>query len=903
MSDPVYAQAFVSAFRDLFDGQREFYAEESVPCVVEPISDERIRDHLEGRRRLGIYAMAGRERDHCRWIVADVQGPDWELALALERRLEDGHGIKAHIERSKSGGWHVWVFFAAWVRCWKARAAIGLAIADIRDRAIHPIEIIPDQNQIPAEPADLRGRYVWLPLFGRDVATGRTCFYVDVAGRPVLVKDWTPTRVASNREIALDHLLDGMDESERATAYARGDDEAPSERRVDALLPCATRVLKDGARDDAVPEWAKRLAIHLRRNGYREEQTLATLKPWNQRLCVPELDGEALRSIVAATYDPANAKEGLGCDHPLVVPCCAKGECPVWRVAHLAPAEAARPKIDPKRVVMDKDDAATMSFWFSRGELKYRVLNLDNSRGAMRCLLIIEKDGETVWKQAANLDSTRSRTEVEKKVFERCKIGDVSTDLMNISDGIMKRLEETVRKDRTKAESARQGYVLTEQETRAVQQWAREHPRILYDVIEYTSRHGLIREFANRLLVYLLGTSRKMKSPFSGIGKGDAASGKSFLASAIFKLMPEEDLVEYTRITSAALYYRDEYALQNKIFFVREAPGADGSEHSIRTFMTEGDLTQSTVQKDESGRNVSVDMKIRGPIAFYTTTTLVEINPENETRLLQVHADETREMNEAILKPIAWAAQHGSLDPSPDTLLAWRNFQRVLVKGAGVVVPFAKRLMSGFPTSNLRSRRDFARLLDLIKACAYLHQFHRQKHTYVDDAGQPHDDIVASVADYAIVKRVVGASMMKSALDVKAGQEELIKAVNAITETAILEAKSGRTPLQHTEAERDGNGDWTVWIATPAIREYLGKTQRAVRDLVRTLEEQGIVIVAPNRKPTRLRIGDRVVNGELVLPTIDPEELFADAPQDRALAYDPLTAPDFDQIHRFDAPS
>jgi hypothetical protein len=319
--------------------------------------------------------------------------------------------------------------------------------------------------------------------------------------------------------------------------------------------------------------------------------------------------------------------------------------------------------------------------------------------------------------------------------------------------------------------------------------------------------------------------------------------------------------------------------------------------------MTDGDLKLSTVQKDEIGRNATVDKTVRGPVAFYTTTTQVEINPENETRLLQVHADETREMNEAILKPIAWAAQHGSLEPAPEALLMWRNFQRVLVKGAEVVVPFASRLMAGFPTMNLRSRRDFARLIDLIRACAYLHQFHRRRDLVPDSAGVPKEVIVASVADYAIVKRVVGASMMKSALDVKAGQEELIKAMREIGETAILDAKANRPALPHIEADRDDQGDWVVWVATPAIRQHLGKTQRAVRDLVHSLEEQGVVVVAPNRKPTRVRLGDKIVNGELALPTIDPEELFKDAEQDRVLAYDPLTAPDFDQLHRFNEQS
>jgi hypothetical protein len=548
---------------------------------------------------------------------------------------------------------------------------------------------------------------------------------------------------------------------------------------------------------------------------------------------------------------------------------------------------------------MEDTEPGKNEFRFVRGELRYRVMNMENARGPMRCLLAVERNGEIVFQQAVNLDSGRGRAEVERKVFEICKVGGVATDLMNVSIGIMKRLQETMTADRAKEQAGRQGYVLTKKQTDVTIKWAKDHPRILYDMIEFTSRTGIIREFRNRILLFLLSVSRKLEHPISGIGKGDSASGKSHLASAIFKLLPEEDLVEYTRITGAALFYRDEYSLQHKVFFVREAPGSEGSEHSLRTFMTEGDLMLSTVQKDESGKNVTTDMKVRGPVAFYTTTTQVEINPENETRLMQVHADESADTTCAFHRVSAWRAQYGGIDANPDELLQWRNFQRVLTNNAEVVVPFAGRLMKGFPSESLRSRRDFGRLLELIKACAYAHQFHRERKPIVDSQMQPKEVIVASIADYAIVKRIVEESIMKSAADVKFGQDALLDAVRALGEMALCEEAAHRPIPAGIEIHREDDGT-VIWIATPVIYKHLGKTQRAVRDLIKAMEDQGLLAVMPNRKPIRVRLGDKAVIGGLELPTISPDDLFKDAEHERVLLYDPLQAPDFDQIHKFE---
>ena len=63
------------------------------------------------------------------------------------------------------------------------------------------------------------------------------------------------------------------------------------------------------------------------------------------------------------------------------------------------------------------------------------------------------------------------------------------------------------------------------------------------------------------------------------------------------------------------------------------------------------------------------------------------------------------------------------------------------------VVPFAADLAEVLPDKPLRIRRDFPRLLQLIKVCAILHQLQRER-----DAD---DRVIATLADYAMVREVV----------------------------------------------------------------------------------------------------------------------------------------------------
>lgn len=915
--EPRLSPAWVASFRELFDGRRDCHGEGTGRRVTESVDDHLIAGHLRGDRRVGIYLIAGQARDRCKFAVTDVDVPDWEVTVALAKRIEH-YGLTPYIEVSKAKGYHVFTFFSTWVLAWKARAFMLLLQDDLSDmieeRLPGPLEVFPKQDCVPEGGF---GNYINLPYFGKDAAKDRTVFvFSGEDGAPTVNAEWHPAKVSRVKESDLNHIIEAEGLNPIAlSAYERGeipavppelDDGTGQGRKVyRTLLDCAQRMWSGGATAGSRNEWTFRLAIHFKRSGYTKAETVKLMYEWNGRN-TPPLGADELAQAIASAYEPKNANESLGCDKALIKPICSGVNCPVYRKAH--PDEVAKASgedlndepPDPTIIHLVEFNPSGMVFKFARADLRYTISQCNNKRGGSRALVIIEKDGETLYRSNINLDSQQIRKQVENGLKKYHAFG-VERDLMNISAEVERRLVGHVRNKTDEDQKAKQGYVLTEQEETAAVEWIEEHPHVLYDMVEFTSRMGLVREKENRCLLYLMFTSRKMQNPISGIGKGESSSGKSFLAMKILTLIPEEDVVTFTKITGSALYYRGEFSLQHKILFIFEAPGADDAQGAVRTFITEGDLILSTVQKNpETGRNQTEDIRIKGPLCFYTTTTALEVHAENETRFLNIYADETEDMTRACLGPIAYAAREGNLGVPEEERKLWLNLQRMLKTDQPVIVPYAEELRKGFPTKNVRARRDFGRLIELIKACAFLHQFHREWNVRIDKDGNPIRILLASVADYAIVKRLVEKPLMKVVLNIKPGQDEFLDVLSEVTEEArhMRSGMLGELP-EGVEFESGGDDDpGTLWISSSVLRTRVGKHRSTVYKLIKALEDEGLVRTRPNSRPLKVAMGSSDWHHDVLrLPTIPPEDLFKVYEQDQAHLYDPLGAPDFQEIY------
>jgi hypothetical protein len=82
-----------------------------------------------------------------------------------------------------------------------------------------------------------------------------------------------------------------------------------------------------------------------------------------------------------------------------------------------------------------------------------------------------------------------------------------------------------------------------------------DDPNLLTRVSADIGALGVVGEKANRLILYLVGTSAQLPRPLAVITRGGSSSGKSYLGEQVSRLIPPEVVLRATSLTPNALYY------------------------------------------------------------------------------------------------------------------------------------------------------------------------------------------------------------------------------------------------------------------------------------------------------------------------------------------------------------
>ena len=184
---------------------------------------------------------------------------------------------------------------------------------------------------------------------------------------------------------------------------------------------------------------------------------------------------------------------------------------------------------------------------------------------------------------------------------------------------------------------------------------------------------------------------------------------------------PDSSYYALTAMSDRALAYDDE-PLSHRVLIIYEAAGISGetATYMVRSLLSEGEIRYVTVEKTGEGLRKRLIHR-QGPTALLLTTTAVNLHPENETRLLSIPIDDTREQTQQIMAALA------APRTAPPDLSVLRALQVWLDHGTNeVVIPFAPTLVSAIPPVAVRLRRDLGALLNLIRTHAILHQANRE---------------------------------------------------------------------------------------------------------------------------------------------------------------------------------
>jgi len=192
-------------------------------------------------------------------------------------------------------------------------------------------------------------------------------------------------------------------------------------------------------------------------------------------------------------------------------------------------------------------------------------------------------------------------------------------------------------------------------------------------------KSGVIGEVSNRLLMYLIFTSRKTNNPLHCISLGSSGTGKTHLQSKVSELIPEEDKIEITYLSANAFYYFNRTELQHKLILIEDLDGAENVLYPLRELQSKKRITKTVVHKDSKGTTKTIHLTVEGPVCIAGCTTRESIYEDNSNRSFLLYIDESEAQDKRIMD-YQRRASAGKLSEQEEHVSAeiLRNVQRVL---------------------------------------------------------------------------------------------------------------------------------------------------------------------------------------------------------------------------------
>jgi len=319
-----------------------------------------------------------------------------------------------------------------------------------------------------------------------------------------------------------------------------------------------------------------------------------------------------------------------------------------------------------------------------------------------------------------------------RKVAERLEIGtsiigevfnELTTELENY------RLEQL---DQRQQESRQEIKILTEKERIESLDFLKSS-NLLSETNRMIGRSGMIGEENNRLIMYLIFTSRKREQPLHIVSLGASGTGKTHLQEKVGELIPEEDKIEITKLSENAFYYFGQQELKNKLILIEDLDGLSGAGagndsgamYALRELQSKKRITKTVAKKDNNGKNRTTTLVVEGPVSVAGCTTKESIYEDNANRSFLIYLDETEAQDENIMN-YQRAISAGQINKADERKAAelLRNTQRIL-EPVKVINPFAEQLK--IPKEVFKARRTNNHYLQFIEAVTFYHQYQREQ--------------------------------------------------------------------------------------------------------------------------------------------------------------------------------
>ncbi|HCM32583.1 toprim domain-containing protein, partial [Chryseobacterium sp.] len=252
-----------------------------------------------------------------------------------------------------------------------------------------------------------------------------------------------------------------------------------------------------------------------------------------------------------------------------------------------------------------------------------------------------------------------------------------------------------------------------------------QQKNLLQELNKLIEKAGIIGEEQSRLLLFLITISYLNKSPLHGIVQGSSGSGKTHIISRIADMMPQEDVLRFTRITESSLYNWGEFDLFQKIIIIEDLDGLkEDALYALREFISNQVLRSSVTIKDKKGNNKSSHKIVKGQFSSLSATTKGELYEDNMNRSFIVAVNESEEQTEKIIS-YQNRRNAGEIDKNGEKLAT--NFVQKIVRNLKhyeVINPYATQMQL---PSNVKNKRRLNEMFQsIIKQITLLHQYQRE---------------------------------------------------------------------------------------------------------------------------------------------------------------------------------
>lgn len=490
--------------------------------------------------------------------------------------------------------------------------------------------------------------------------------------------------------------------------------------------------------------------------------------------------------------------------------------------APVPPADAPAPALSGAEVPIEVREHEILILL---GDRRWRVRGMapEPTPGQLKVNLLVSR-GEAFHVDTLDLYAARLRTAYLKQAAVELAF---SEDTLKRDLGAVLLKLEALQAERAARPPATATMTMTAEEKAAAMALLRD-PTLIERIIADLTVCGVVGEDTNKLVAYLACLSRKQEKPLAVVIQSTSAAGKSTLMDAVISLMPTEDRVHYSAMTGQSLFYMGEIGLKHKILAIAEERGVQEAAYALKILQSQGELTIASTGKDPvSGRLVTHEYTVEGPVMLFLTTTAIEVDEELLNRCLVLTVNESREQTRAI-----HALQRkrrtlaGLLERKEREALVkvHQNAQRLL-RPLPVVNPYAEQL--SFLDAAARTRRDHEKYLSLIESIALLNQYQRVLRT-AEHAGKVIEYVEVAHEDIQLANDLAHRVLGQSLDELPPQTRRLLHLIDAMVQGQM--AASGVKRSEVRFSRRD-------------VREYTGFGHTQLKLHLHRLEEMEYLLI------------------------------------------------------------